>query len=1037
MAAATLSFCLHQPTTHAQNTTANEGGDLAFGGAGTAEGQFLELRDLTFDARGNGYALDGTRLNSQKQREGNLRVQKFDSTGKILAAFSIADPALGDKQDPQRIAATADGSTFITQPAAGLVQMYAPVGKKARDIPIPQARAITVWTVDGAERVAVVPSSREIVDGKWAWLGGGKVLVLTPRGEIEREIALEKTLEGVQDATADRAGNLYIQAEPNAIYKFSPSGKLLQTFGGNPTTRNSGGSEVLHTVAVDSKGNVFTMAWGNPGLVTRFDAGGAGVSQREGQFKWADPWSIHSNYTPLAIDPSDRLWAGATARHAADYVHLKTQRAVPAIIRTKTEFWTENPDAVIQRPLRALGFRPSLKSGLAYNVAYEPNKPVAMTLSVAAANRFVSNVQAIWRAFDVGKKEVARGELSLPLQNGQEASAQFSWTPPRFGSYFVQATLSSGGAPMGALGEHVGVTPRFANVPILAEGESKGGWTDAPRQMWSGQPNIRIHPARDEKGLEKTDEEIALGEKYGATVLLQLVDNMKDLSPEHVRRVVARYKGRVKYYEVCNEPNFTSKVDEYFAGHKMAHAAIKEIDPRAVVMGPATVNIDLGWLKRLYDLGFKDITDAISLHDYEGHESITPEHWEWKFGKARAIMAAAGDGAKPIWQTERAIAGVRGNNFQGLAQAIRTTLHRDLLETLGIPSEHNNHYYLNQGGYSSVPTYTWSSNGPHPAALALRTRHALTTALDRKYAGRLDFGPHNNHLLLGVRYAGAKPGLAGETVVLRNLGTRPMALDFEVRGQNPAVGARALPTTDTWGNAQNVVVSAGRVRTARLTVGQLPLYVRLAPGQQLVAPKLNFGQPVKAAPTWTYSTVTKSDPALLSNGVLETYHSGNPNGDTNGEKIWTGDMKPATAAATDGESPQVLEGSFAAPQRLSAIVVRGVRADNAFCALLDYDLEVHDGRAWKSIEKVRTPMPASEEAKSADATHAIWMDDTNFFIHRFAPVTASKIRLTARRVSRGFVPDDRALAWSKPHAPKLMLREIELYAPSALASAAR
>lgn len=1004
----------------AQDMASNEGGDVAFGGPGQAPGQFLELRDITFDARGLGYALDGTRINPQtKAREGNLRVQKFDASGKILGAFSIASDALGDRQDPQRLAALSDGTVFITQPQAGVLQVLAPDGKPRPDIALPYAMAITVVGSGAQERIAVLPSRHEIVEGKWAWLGGDKIVVLKPGGEVESTIALEQKLEGVQDLTADRAGNFYVQAEPNAIYKFSPAGQRLKTWGGNPTTRNPDGSEVLHTVAVDSKGNVYTMAWGNPGRVTRFDAEGTRVTQREGQFKWADPWSVHSGYVPLAIDPSDRLWAGATHRFDADYVHIKTQRAAPAIVRARADFFEAPANAIQSTPVRMLGFKPSVSCGLPDNIAYEANKPISMAIAVAPAKRSVSAVLARWEVTDMEKKEVARGQVRIGLEDGAEAKASFSWTPPRLGYYFVRCAFETGGQPMGALGEHVGVTARFANMPALAQGEAAGGWTDAPRQMWSGLPNMRIHPSRDGKEFEKTDQEIALAEKAGATYFLQLVDNLKDLTPEHVRRVVSRYKGRVKYYEVCNEPNFSGDIDKYFQGHKMAYGIIKEVDPQAQVMGPGTVNIDLNWLKRLYELGFKDVSDIISLHDYEGHESITPEHWKWKLGQVRAIMAANGDGAKPIWQTERAISGVRGNNFQGLAQAIRTTLHRDLLETLGIPSEHNNHYYLNQGGYSGVPTYIWSAQGPHPAALALRVRHAMTSALSRKYLGALDFGATGNTFLMGTRYNNGNGN--GETVVLRNLGASDLPTAFAVRG------ATALDVVDCWGNAAPVRVAQGR---ASLELGQMPLYVRLAAGQSMVPLKLDFGRNVAQGAAWKYSAPSKNGDAILTNGVYETYHSGNPNGDTDGAKIWTGDL-PLDAKGQ--VIPQTLEASFGQAQLIDKVIVRGVRGDNQFCALLDYDLDFYDGREWKSIAQVRSTMPASEEATSADATHAIWMDDTNLFVHRFPAVRAERLRLVARRASFGFIPDDRAKAWGNVIPPKLMLREFEAFAPTATA----
>lgn len=999
----------------AQDTTSNETGDVAFGGPGSALGQFLELRDITFDARGNGYALDGVGFNNQTQRrEGNLRVQKFDSSGSILGAFSVASAAMGDRQDPQRVAALSDGTLFITQPQAGVVQVLAPDGRPRADIALPYAMAITAVGSGAEERIAVVASRREIVDGRWQWLGGDKIVILRPSGEVERFIPLEQKLEGVQDITVDREGSFYIQAEPNAIYKFSSTGRKLRLWGGNLTTRNPDGSEVLHTVAVDSKLNVYTTTWGHPGLVTRFDADGSYVTQRAGQFKWADPWIVHSGYTPLAISPDDRLWAGVTHRYDSDYVHTAIQRAVPAVVRARTDFFDTSSQEVRRAPLRMLGFKPALACGLPYNIAYEAGRPIPMAVTVAPANRLVSEVTAQWRVYDVAKREIASGSALVPLRNGEGARSEFSFTPPRLGYYFVRCAFESNGQDMGVIGQHVGATLPFANMPVLAAGESNGGLTDAPRQMWTGLPNMRIHPAKDPSRLGETDAEIALAEKYGATYFLQLVDSVKDVTPDFVRRIVSRYKGRVKYYEVCNEPNFTAGADGYFAAHKMAYQIIKEVDPQAQVMGPGTVNMDIGWLKRLYELGFKDVSDAVSLHDYEGHESITPEHWQYKLSQVRALMTSYGDAAKPIWQTERAIAGVRGNNFLGLSQAIRTTLHRDLLETLGVTSEHNNHFYLNQSGFSAVPTYVWSVDGPHPAALALRVRHALTSAMGRKYLGSLDFGATGNSYLMGTRYAGPD----GETVALRNLGSRSMATDFDVRGTD------ALDVMDAWGNVSRVPVREGR---ASVSMEQMPVYVRLAPGQSLSPVRIDMGSSLAKRATWSYSAPFKGGFDLLTNGITETFHDGSPNGGPGGEKIWTGDLP----LDSDGTIiPQTLETDLGSVQIIDKIIVRGVRGDNQFCTLLDYDLEYFDGQGWRNIDSVRTSLPPSETAATADATHAIWTDDTNVFVHRFQPIVARRIRMIARRASFGFLPDQSqgARAWGVTIPPKLMLREFEVYA---------
>jgi len=1004
---------------HAQNTTANEGGDIAFGGAGSEPGKFLVLQDIAFDPKGVLYALDGIRMNNKiKALEGNLRVQKFDRTGKLLGAIDLKSaPEIewSEKVQPQHVAADGAGNVYVTVPGADAVLVWDGNGVFVRSITIPRAAAITRFGVGAGERLAVVPSSHEVVKGKgWTWLGGDRILILSPKGEIEKTIALTRSYEDVGDLAADRTGNFYLMAEPNAIYQLSPTGQPLKTYGGNPTTRNPDGSEVLHTVDVDSAGNVYTFAWGNPSLLTRFDADGKTVTQRGGQFKWADPWGPHSERTPLAIDPDDRVWIAATGLNDPAGVNYPKQRAVPAIVRARTDFFAPSMN-VQQAPVRRLGFRPSVTSALPFNVSYDLNAPITMQFTVAAANRNVTATTTQWRVFDALKNEVARGAFDLHLENGQSAGADFSWTPTRYGSYFVLINSTSPDGNLGALGEHVAVTPRFPGMPELPT-ESKGGWSDAVRQMWTGLPNVRIHPglhpqdkpADREKKFAALEENISAAEKAGATFLVQMVDSQKNFKADDVRAVMDRFKGRIKYVEVCNEPNFSGTADDYFKIHKAAYEAVKAVDPAAQVMGPATVNIDLNWLRRLYALGFKDVSDIVSFHDYEGHESIDPVHWRWKFGEVRQIMAENGDATKQVWQTERAISGVRGLNFQGLVQAIRMSLHRDLLETLGIPSEHNNHYYLNQGGYSSVPTYVWSAQGPMPGALVMRTRHALTSALHRTYAGMLDFGPTGNTLYLGVRYAGAD----GQTVALRNLGAPEAPLEFSVRGTD------TLHVTDAWGNVAQVPVRDGRTS---LSIGQLPIYVQLATGQAIEVPKLDFGHNVAPRAEFVYSSTSKNSIALVNNEIVETYYNADPNGDTNGAKIWQGNLP------TPG---QTLEMRFPRPQPIQQIILRTPRPDNTFTTLLDYDLQSWDGASWTTIAALHRPMPPSEAAVTADATHAMWMDDTNVFIHTFAPVVTGKLRLVVRETTRGFISDDDTRAWSNKIPQKLMLREVEIYAPS-------
>ena len=461
------------PALHGQDTTANEGGDLVVGGPGKEPGHFQVLEDLTFDPKGALYELDGVRMNNQThQPEGNLRVEKFDRSGKLLGEIDLHSApgvAWSEKHQPKRIAADSAGEVFVTVPALDKVLEWNDGGEFERAITVPRAMAITLVGKGAHERLAVVPSHHEV--GPLKLPGGNQIVILSLKGAVEQTIALPQAYAEVQDVAADAAGNFYLKAEPNAIYKLSPEGQLLHTYGGNPTTRNSDGSEVLHTVGVDSAGNVYTFAWGNPSLLTRFDADGKTVTQREGQFKWADPWGAHSNYTPLAIDPDDRVWVAATALHDPSYPNFKVQRAVPAIIRTRADFLTV-AGHVRQSPLRRLGFRADVRTDLPQNVSFDPARPVPMRFLVAPANRSINGVTVQWHVFDAQKDPVAEGTFEVPLTNGASATSSFQWTPSRYGAYFVQVLMST---PRRAGGRARRARRRHAAFPRPAGAAGGGG----------------------------------------------------------------------------------------------------------------------------------------------------------------------------------------------------------------------------------------------------------------------------------------------------------------------------------------------------------------------------------------------------------------------------------------------------------------------------------------------------------------------------------------------------------------------------------
>ncbi|MGB2613636.1 MAG: hypothetical protein WBE06_02870 [Phycisphaerae bacterium] len=419
--------------------------------------------------------------------------------------------------------------------------------------------------------------------------------------------------------------------------------------------------------------------------------------------------------------------------------------------------------------------------------------------------------------------------------------------------------------------------------------------------------------------------------------------------------------------------------------------------------------------------GVGPFVDAVSIHDYEGHEGIDLFHWNYKLDKLREIMAAHGDAKKPLWQTERAMAGVRGNaGFTGISQGIRISLQRDILETYGITNEHNSHYYVNVTGYSDVPTFVFSEAGPHPAALICRIRAAMTRG--RKFVGKVDFGPTGNKIFLGLRYQGDD----GSTITLRNLGCLDLPLEVGV------TGGESLEVVDSFGNTEAVPVNGGK---ATVTVSQVPCYLRLAQGQNVTIRPWNFGQNIAAQAKFTYSGGTTSDPKILTDGLFQGSNTDLPFGDH-----WHGTY----AGKVFNEKPETFEIAFSRPRTIEKVIFYGVRADNPFCAILDYDLQYFDSGTWKTIEEVRTPCPPSDVVQTYLCNTIMWYLDNNFFVHQFkTPVKTNKLRMVVRRITLGCITDmivsaninagKPANQWWHASGGELEFREIEIYGPAASA----
>ena len=189
----------------------------------------------------------------------------------------------------------------------------------------------------------------------------------------------------------------------------------------------------------------------------------------------------------------------------------------------------------------------------------------------------------------------------------------------------------------------------------------------------------------------KYDHIVALAEQHGLRILARL-DNPPAWSREdaqagdhappdaladfvhYVRAVAERYRGRIHYWQVWNEPNIYPEwgnrdvdPEAYTQLLCRAHDALKAVDPANVVLGGAlapTVAMggrdlnDYVFLQRMYAAGAGDCFDIMAAQGYgfnsgPSDRRMRPTSFNFAHNLyLRDLMVAQGDAAKPLWLSE-------------------------------------------------------------------------------------------------------------------------------------------------------------------------------------------------------------------------------------------------------------------------------------------------------------------------------------------------------------------------------------------------
>ncbi|HWP28447.1 MAG TPA: cellulase family glycosylhydrolase [Chloroflexota bacterium] len=189
---------------------------------------------------------------------------------------------------------------------------------------------------------------------------------------------------------------------------------------------------------------------------------------------------------------------------------------------------------------------------------------------------------------------------------------------------------------------------------------------------------------------EKYDEIVALAAEYGLEVLARLDTspawarpgnpwpatppaNVRDYG-DFVAAVVARYAGRVRYFQLWNEPNLASEwgqqpVDAaaFTALLAEGYRRAKAVNPDAVIVAPALAPTveespwaqnELHFLEALYAAGAGEYFDVLAVQAYglrDGPDDRRLSADRVNFSRpllVREIMVRHGDAHKPVWATE-------------------------------------------------------------------------------------------------------------------------------------------------------------------------------------------------------------------------------------------------------------------------------------------------------------------------------------------------------------------------------------------------
>ncbi len=305
-------------------------------------------------------------------------------------------------------------------------------------------------------------------------------------------------------------------------------------------------------------------------------------------------------------------------------------------------------------------------------------------------------------------------------------------------------------------------------------------------------------------------------------------------SPQHPESVAAfahwaaaaakHFAGRRIIWEIWNEPNISfwkpkPNAQQYSTLALATAKAVREADPNATIIGPATSEVPVKFIEEFFAAGALAHLDAVSVHPYRSYKK-GPETAVEDYAKLRALIER--HAATPEQKSLPIISGEWGySTFTNKGVSLETQaafLVRQQLANL----------------LAGVPIsiwYDWKDDGTDPKErehnfgtvthdLQPKPSYTALQILTRELSGfriehRLAAGSSNDFVLLLRNGAGARKLAAWTTV-------EPHAITIEEQMNN----VRSVSAIHGDGPAADVKLEQGRLS---LTLGAMPQYVTLKP----------------------------------------------------------------------------------------------------------------------------------------------------------------------------------------------------------------